>query len=151
MFRLLNSASMAGFVLAVATTLAVAQEVKAEVTPKVEEPKEVKIIKSWKGSVADEKLPQPECIVSTKELEAVWKAWKVETEVPKVDFTKNLVVASYTRGSLLNITRVTLDDKGNLKSLGIATSDFGPGIRYVLNVVSREDVKAVNGKELPKE
>jgi hypothetical protein len=32
-----------------------------------------------------------------------------------------------------------------------ATADFGPGFRYVIATVSREGVKKVNGKDLPKE
>ena len=34
---------------------------------------------------------------------------------------------------------------------GIATSDFGPGFRYVMGTVPREGVKTVNKKDLPKE
>ena len=111
--------------------------------------KKVEISQKWSGSVDDEKAMKPEFITSAKELEAVWKAWKVEGEAPKVDFTKNIVVAVHTVGSKLNMAGATLDDKGNLEVLGFGTRDIRPGFRYVLGVVSREGIKTVNRKALP--
>jgi hypothetical protein len=113
--------------------------------------KKVEVAKTWSGSVDDEKAMKPEVIASAKGLEAVWKAWKIKGDVPKVDFTKDMIVAVYSVGSKVNIAGATLDDKGNLNVLGLATSDFGPGFRYVLGVVSREGVKTVNKKDVPKE
>jgi hypothetical protein len=140
MFRLLNYAVLAGFVFAaLAPPQAVAQGKKVEIT------------KTWSGSVEDEKAMKPECITSAKGLEAVWKAWKIAGDVPKVDFTKNIVVAVYSAGSKLNMAGANLDDKGNLDVLGVGTRDIRPGFRYVLGVVSREGVKTVNKKDLPKE
>ena len=93
---------------------------------------------------------KPECITSAKGLQAVWKAWMIEGDVPKVDFTKDIVVAVYSVGSKLNMAGANLDDKGNLDVLGFGTRDIRPGFRYVLGVVSREGVKTVNKKDLPK-
>jgi len=139
MFRLLVCAMLAGFAFAAVASRASAEE------------KKVEIAKQWSGSVEDEKLMKPECITSTKGLEAVWKAWKLKGDVPKVDFTKEMVVAVYSVGSKLNMAGAKLDDKGNLEVLGLGTRDISPGFRYVLGVVSREGVKTVNKKELPKE
>jgi len=130
---------LAGFAFAAVASRASAEE------------KKVEIAKQWSGSVEDEKLMKPECITSTKGLEAVWKAWKLKGDVPKVDFTKEMVVAVYSVGSKLNMAGAKLDDKGNLEVLGLGTRDISPGFRYVLGVVSREGVKTVNKKELPKE
>lgn len=113
--------------------------------------KKVGITQTWNGSVSDEKAPQPEAIVSAKGLEAVWKAWKVKGGMPKIDFSKNMLVAIYSVGSSLNMTGATLDDKGNLEVQGINTDDIRSGFRYVLGVVSREGVKTVNKKELPRD
>jgi hypothetical protein len=113
--------------------------------------KKVNIEKKWSGSVKDENLPKPECITTAMGLEAVWKAWNAKGEVPKVDFTKDMVVAVYSSGSKLNMAGASLDDKGNLEVLGFGTRDIRPGFRYVLGVVSREGVKTVNKKKLPKE
>ena|ERR1043166_3660642 len=112
--------------------------------------KKVEIKEKWNGSVEDEKAPKPECITSAKGLAEVWKAWKAAGDVPKVDFDKNLVVAVYSSGSKLNIAGAKLDDKGNLEVIGFGTRDLGPGFRYVLGVVSREGIKTVNKKEIPK-
>ena len=139
MFRLLLCAVLAGFAFAAVVPHAAAQKKKVEIT------------KKWSGSVEDEKAIKPECITSAKGLEAVWKVWKIEGDVPKVDFTKDLVVAGYSVGSKLNLAGATLDDNGNLTVLGFGTSDIRPGFRYVVGVVSRAGVKTVNKKELPKE
>ena len=70
--------------------------------------------------------------------------------MPKVDFDKEIVIVSTTRGSQLRLS-AQLEDNGNLQILGIATRDLRPGFRYVMGTVSREGVKTVNKKELPKE
>src|SRR5689334_6181171 len=111
MSRPLACAALAVFLVASLAPRASAQKKKVEIT------------KKWNGSVEDRKLPQPECITSTKGLEAVWKAWMIEGEVPKIDFTKNIVVAVYSVGSKLNLAGASLDDKGNLEALGIGTRD----------------------------
>jgi len=140
MYRLFVFALLASFLAAaVIPSQAMAQKKKVEITQK------------WSGSVEDEKAMKPESITTAKGLEAVWKAWKVKGDVPKVDFTKNLVVAVYSVGSRLNMAGANLDDKGNLDVLGLGTRDLGPGFRYVLGVVSREGVKTVNKKDLPKD
>jgi hypothetical protein len=139
MFRSLVCVVLACFTFAAVAPDAVAQKKKVEIT------------KKWSGSVEDEKAIKPEFITSTKGLEAVWKAWKIQGDVPKVDFTKDIVVAVYSVGSKLNMAGATLDDNGNLTVLGFGTRDIRPGFRYVLGVVSRKGVKTVNKKELPKE
>jgi hypothetical protein len=113
--------------------------------------KKLTIGMTWSGSVDNEKLAQPEVITNAKGLEAVWKAWKIEGDMPKIDFTKELVVAVYSAGSSLKMAGAQLDEKGNLEVLGLGTRDLRPGFRYVLGTVSREGVKTVNGKELPKD
>jgi hypothetical protein len=116
------------------------------------QPKEVKVIKKWNGSVADEALQKmaPEFITTAKGLEELWKAWKVEGKVPDVDFAKEIVVIQTTVGSKISLL-AKLDDKGNLNVSGAATLDLAPGFRYVIATVSREGVKTVNKKPLAKE
>ena len=112
----------------------------------------VKPIKEWTGSVEDEKLAKgaPECITSAKGLEKLWKAWKLPDKAPEVNFTKEIVVLATTEGSKLKLF-AALDEKGNLRVGGLGTRDLRPGFRYVIATVSKEGVKTVNGKELPKE
>ena len=116
------------------------------------EKKAVKLEKEWKASVDDEALAKdaPAVIGEAKALARLWKAWKIQGEVPAVDFTKELVIITTTSGSKLRLS-ASFDDKGNLEVLGMATRDLRPGFRCVLATVSREGVKTVNGKKLPKE
>ena len=115
--------------------------------------KKVEILKKWSGSVTDEAIakttPPPEVITSAKQLEGIWKAWKVPMELPAVDFKTSLIVVVHSPGSRLDLVSAVLDEKGNLEPLGLGTRDFGPGFRFVLGVVSREGVVTVNGKKLP--
>jgi hypothetical protein len=112
--------------------------------------KKIEVKMKWSGSVENEKAMKPNAITNAKDLEAIWKEWKVAGDVPKVDFTKDIVVSTYSVGSRLNLAGANLDDKGDLQVLGFGTRDIGPGFRYVLATVSKEGVKTVNGKELPK-
>jgi hypothetical protein len=137
MIRSLALAGLVGLLLAAAAPRAQAQKKKLDV------------MQTWSGSVDDDKLMKPPFIASAKEFDALWKAWKVPGDVPKVDFAKNIVVAAYSVGSKLNLAGATLDEKGNLEVLGFGTRDIRPGFRYVLGVVSREGVKSVNKKALP--
>jgi hypothetical protein len=113
--------------------------------------KKVEILKKWSGSAENETVARPECITTARDLQTVWKAFKIKGEAPKLDFTKNMVVAVYSVGSRLNLAGASLDEKGNLSVLGFGTQDIRPGFRFVLAVVSRNGVKTVNNKPLPKE
>ena len=131
--------------LILAMVLALALPLQAETS----KGKPVKPVEQWSGSVDDLSLMKkgPEFILSTQELEKLWQAWKVASPVPQVDFAKNFVVVSTTRGSILRFGAI-LDKKGYLQIVGMATKDLRPGFRYVIAVVSREGVKTVNGKKL---
>lgn len=134
------------FVLSLAVVVLLTAVVHAE-------KKAVKPTKDWTGSVQNEKLAQdaPAVVVSKAGLEKLWKAWMLTEKMPDVDFTKELLVVQTSRGSQLRLTGATLDDKGDLQALGLGTRDLRPGFRYVIASFSREGVKTVNGKELPKE
>jgi hypothetical protein len=111
--------------------------------------KPVKPTREWKGSVGDEALwkEAPPYITTAEALEKLWNAWKIGDKRPDVDFSKEIVVLSTTRGSKARLF-ASLDEKGNLVVGGMATRDFVPGFRYVIATVSRAGVKTVNGKEL---
>ena len=107
-------------------------------------------VREWSGSIDDLSLMNaaPEFILSAKEFENLWLAWKLLGSLPEIDFSTNLVAVQTTQGSKLRLS-VALDDHGNLKVLGLATRDLHPGFRYVIGVLSRTGVKTVNGKEIP--
>lgn len=111
--------------------------------------KPVELIRTWTGSVADDSLmpPKTQVIDTAQKLRELWERWKIQEPLPRLDFTRELVVAEATRGSLLRLA-ATLDDKGNLEVLGMASLDFRPGFRYVIATVSRAGVKTVNNQKL---
>ena len=106
-------------------------------------------VKEWSGSIDDPTIvgAAPEIILSAKEFEALWLAWKLPSPVPEVEFSLNLVAVQITQGSRLRLSAM-LEGNGNLMVLGLATRDLHPGFRYVFAVLSRTGVKTVNGKEL---
>ena len=118
------------------------------------EAKNVTLTQKWSGSVADEGLkkevPENGCITNANKFTKLWKAWKIGEKMPKVDFKKEMVILAVTSGSSIDLS-ARLSDKGDLQILGIATADFGPGFRYVVGLVSRDGVKTVEGKGLPKD
>jgi hypothetical protein len=67
-----------------------------------------------------------------------------------VNFQKQLVILTTTQGSKLRLS-ASLDDKGNLAVLGLATRDLRPGFRYVMATVSRTGILTVNRQRLPRE
>ena len=104
------------------------------------------------GSIDDaelaKKAPPQNVVVSEKGWEALAKAWNLK-DPPKVDFTKEVLVVATTQGGKLTMNPVT--QAGDLKVVAISTRDLRPGFRYAIKSFSKDGVKTVNGKELPKE
>ena len=115
--------------------------------------KPVKPTKEWSGSVEDENLAKdaPAVVTSAKALEKLWKDWKLTDKMPEVDFSKEIVVLTTTKGSKLTLGATLDDSKGDLQVVGLATKDLRPGFRYVIATVPREGIKTVNNKALPAE
>ena len=129
--------------------------ITALVTPAVQaEAKPLKPTAEWRGSVEDLTLqtaaPASGALTSQKAFADLWKAWKPDDKLPEVDFTKELVLVATTRGSRLSLS-AALDEQGNLQPRGISTRDLRPGFRFHLIAVSREGVKTINNKPLPKD
>ena len=122
----------------------------AQTPPVGREP--VKVIQEWSGAVADESLltNASPVIVSDLALKKIWQAWSLTNAIPTVDFTKQLVVITTSRGSLLRLIP-SLDAQGDLHLVGLGTRDLRPGFRYVIATVSRDGVKTANGQALPRE
>ena len=116
-------------------------------------PTPLKATNTWMGSVDDEKLakamPENGVITNARDFAKLVKAWKVAEEAPEVNFDREIVLVAKTAGSKLTL-KASLDEKGDLKALGLATRDLRNGFRYVIISVPKEGVKTVNGKELPK-
>ncbi len=141
MFR---SLLVAALVAVVFVPFAVAEEPKKEpVKPTVN------IFASNNDATLAKQSPENGVIASAKAWDKLVKVWDVKG-APKVDFDKEILIVATTVGSRISVTP-KLDDKGDLKIAAIATADFGEGFRYVIKSVSKDGVKTVNGKTLPKE
>lgn len=114
-----------------------------------EERKPLETLKEWRGDNPNEALSKdaPKYIVNSKDLEKLWKTWDIKEKLPEIDFSKELLLIETTRGSRLNL-KATLDEKGNIQALGLATRDLRPGFRYVMITISKAGVKTIEGKAI---
>jgi hypothetical protein len=104
------------------------------------------------GDIADESLqslaPASGVIASEKAWEKLAKAWGIK-DAPKVDFTKELLAVGTWKGSSFSVVPVVTD--GDLTVSGRGTKDLRPGFRWKIVSVSRDGIKTLQGKEIPKE
>ncbi len=137
-----------GMIALVAGALLLTGEVRAE-SKKLD----VKIL--YQGSLDDrtleKKKPANGVIATQKAFDELFTAWKLGEQKPRINFAKDLVLVTTTVGSRLSLAATVDSDKGDLQVGGVSTRDLRPGFRYVVGVVSREGIKTVGGKELPKD
>jgi hypothetical protein len=123
------------------------------------ESKSVEPVKKWYGGFAateDQSLrteaPASGSIANARAWAKLWKAWRGEEELPKVDFDKQLVLVG-TGGGAINRLRphFDLDGKGDLKGRFMQTAMLGPGFCYLIVVVDRKGIKTYQGKAIAKE
>jgi hypothetical protein len=83
------------------------------------ESKAVKFTKEWKGSVAEEALQKdaPKFVTDAKALETLWKLRNIEDKLPKIDFTKEIVVLGTTKGTRIRMW-AKLDDRATSRCSG---------------------------------
>jgi RNA polymerase sigma factor (sigma-70 family) len=118
--------------------------------------KPVTVGQKWTGSFPkseDEPLmketPAHSYIADEKTWAKLWKAWRGNEELPKVDFDKQLVIVGTVKCAKNGMNLNTkLDDNGNLEVSVFQTDIAGPGFRYQIVVVDRTGVKTVNGAEI---
>ena len=119
--------------------------------PKKDAPKPtVDLFASLDDRDLQKEVPANGVVASAKAWEKLAKAWGIEKPA-KVNFEKEFLFVATNVGSRLSIGAGKLDDKGNLTISAIGTRDLRDGFRYAIKSFSREGVKTVNGKELPKE
>jgi hypothetical protein len=96
--------------------------------------------------------PKEGVIADAKAWTKLWKTWGGDKEAPKVDFEKELVLVAAGPGpNIIKVEDLKLDDKGDLKFKWSITERGGDGFVAKFLKVSRQGVKTVNGKALPKE
>jgi len=88
-------------------------------------------------------------IMDQKELEALWKHWKLG-KAPTVDFTRQVVIANTWSGSGLHMLR-DIDKEGNFMVICAGgTKDLVDGFTYLIEVYTLTGIQKVNGREWPK-
>lgn len=118
-------------------------------TANAQDRKPLETLKEWRGDNPNEGLAKdsPKFITNAKDLEKLWKAWDIKEKPPEIDFSKEILLVETTRGSRLNL-KASLDEKGDLQPLGLATRDLRPGFRYVMITVNKAGVKTIAGKAI---
>ena len=111
--------------------------------------KPLETLKEWRGDNPNEELSKdaPKFVANSKDLEKLWKAWDIKEKIAEIDFAKEILLVETTRGSRLNL-KATLDEKGDLQLLGLATRDLRPGFRYVIISVNKTGIKTIEGKAI---
>ncbi len=119
------------------------------------EKQEVKAARTWSGvfkSETDEALarhaPSRRYLSTDKQWSALWKAWRSNEQVPRIDFTKELVLVETSDGPNQVGIRADLDEKGNLTTQSHQTLMAGPGFGYTMITIARQGIKTINGRAL---
>jgi len=112
-------------------------------------PAPAEAVETWQGSIDDPAAkPGPTRVISDADMwRKLWKDWKIDGELPEVDFEEHLLVAETTSGSRLRLNAL-LSDEGDLRVIGMATRDLRPGFRYVIGQFELDGVKSVNGRAI---
>jgi hypothetical protein len=144
--RTLTTAILSGLVLTMLVGSLIAQEDKGKV---------IKPEREWVEVINDEKLskesPKDGIIVDAKAFEKLWKAWRKDEKVPKIDFDKNLVVITLSLGGPNKPgCTATLYKDGNLKIEAMSTLIGGDAFGYSIGVYPKAGIKKVNDKDVPK-
>jgi len=117
----------------------------------------VELLRTWDGEVKIEltkEAPEDGYIAGKERLESLWKAFRGNEELPKVDFAKELVLIAVNKDPNRISIRAELDDNGDLKVKAISTmmGYFNPTTcRYQFAVISRSGIKTINGKPIRKD
>src|SRR5260370_35630890 len=90
-------------VLALTALALLASSAVADEKDKIKEkPKSIKPDNEWAAVINDDKLskeaPKDGIITDAKTFEKLWKAWRKDEKVPKIDFDKKIVVVTASPG-----------------------------------------------------
>lgn len=106
----------------------------------------------WAGKSGDEKLrklaPEKGFLADQKSFEALWSAWSLKGDPPKLDFTKYLVIVNLAGGPNTPSASYTLDANGDLKGKVLQTLIGGPGFGYGIDVLPKAGIKTYRGKPI---
>ena len=94
-----------------------------------------------------EKGPTRGLIMDGVEYVKIWRELGLTEEPGAVDFAKEVVVLSTTRGTRITF-RLRDEGEGRLQVMSIATRDIRPGLRFAFCVLSRPAWKQINDSKL---
>jgi hypothetical protein len=121
------------------------------------EGRRIKIEKVWPGEIKLELRRQapPNGFIANDEAWAkLWRAYRGNDELPKIDFDKKMVLVEVGRDPNqlgYDSEGLILNEEGDLKAIFMSTlvGYVNPKTcRYMFLLISREGVKAVNGKPI---
>ena len=99
------------------------------------------------AGVGVEKGPTRGVILDGVEYEKIWRELGLTEEPAAVEFAKEVVVLSTTRGSRITF-RLRDEGDGRLQVMSISTKDIRPGLRFAFCVLSRSAWKKINDRKL---
>jgi hypothetical protein len=121
---------------------------KAEGSPPSPAPPAVALSGDIRDEVLLKQAPPAGIIVSQRQWDTLVKVWGIK-DVPKVDFTQNVLVVAATRGGTLDLAPTVVN--GDLVIGARAARDTAPGFRWKVVAVPRAGLKTVGGQPLPRE
>src|SRR5262249_35956930 len=121
----------------------------------------IKVEKVWDGEIKFElrqQAPQNGFIANEKAWAELWRAYRGDDELPKIDFDKQMILVGVgydPNGIGYDPNGLILNENGDLKVSSVSNfivSAFAPETcRYVFLLISREGVKTINGKPVQKD
>ena len=113
------------------------------------EPTKIEPEQSWSGKFRDStkqsRAPKLDFISDAATFEFVWKSWRREEPIPKIDFETKLVLLGMTSGPNTISLDASLEDSGNVTLHSMSTLVGGPGFGYSMKVIDRKGIKTVQG------
>jgi hypothetical protein len=106
------------------------------------------VVQQWSGRVARRlalEAPRKGFITSAKDFTRLWRMWQPARDVPTVDFDKYLILVATGRSSVLQVRAVRVDDKGDLKTVVVATPDMTADDAFVMTLAERKGVRTIHG------
>lgn len=107
------------------------------------------IVQQWAGRVARPialEAPVKGFITNAAEFARLWQVCQIKGDPPAVDFDKYLILVATSRSSVFQVRAIQVDDKGDLKTIVVATPDFARDYAIVITKAERAGVKTVHGQ-----
>jgi hypothetical protein len=74
--------------------------------------------------------------------------WQMAGDVPIVDFDRYLILVATARSTVFQVRAIQVDEKGDLKTVVVATPDMTADHAVVITLAERKGVKTVRGQSI---